>query len=82
MNNPIPLPSQKVSIRRAQRADDLFLGVTLSRHSSSFRFRPEDHIRAADSTFALSRFPVLGQADDATEELTRNSETSNAVELR
>jgi hypothetical protein len=45
----------------AQGADNLFLGVTFPRHSSSPRFRSEDHIRAADSTFRLSRFSVLGQ---------------------
>jgi len=35
--------------------------VSLPRHSSSFRFRPEDHIRVPDSTAELSHFRVLGQ---------------------
>src|SRR5579863_1929056 len=35
---------------------DLFFGVTLSRHSPSFRCRPEDHIRPPGSTFRLSHF--------------------------
>src|ERR1044072_6533548 len=44
----------------AQGADDLFLGVTFPRYSSSPRFRSDDHIRAADSTFLWSHFPVSG----------------------
>jgi hypothetical protein len=45
-----------------QGVDDLFFGVPFSRHLSSFGFRPEDHIRAPDSTFRLSHFRVLGHS--------------------
>src|SRR6476660_4031782 len=48
----------------AARRRCLLFGVTLSRHLSSLRFRPEDHIRAPDSTFRLSRFRVLGQISE------------------
>src|SRR6185437_1177523 len=48
-----------------QGQDDLLFAMPFSRHSSSPRFRSEDHIQAPVSTFPLSHFRVLGQRTGA-----------------
>src|SRR5262249_52168029 len=60
-----------------QGVNDLLLAVPLPRHpSSSFRFRPEDHIQPPFSTFHLSRFRGLGQSS-ASESGGGASDTSD-----
>jgi len=57
--------------------------VTFPRHSSSFCFRPEDHIRLPLSTFRLSHFRVLGHfaelSEDGTAFLSAHGEDGGEV---
>ena len=50
-----PAPALR-PVNRRKDTDNLLLGVTFPRHSSSSHFCPEDHIQAPDLTFPLSRF--------------------------
>ncbi|HEY3453329.1 MAG TPA: hypothetical protein VGK64_01925, partial [Bryobacteraceae bacterium] len=63
--------------RLPQSVHNLLFRVTFSWHLPSFGFRPEDHIRAPDSTYRLSHFRVLGQVAIQMNEMWSDSKEAH-----